>query len=478
MKNLDFTDHSEVLLFARKENIQMIDLKVVDLAGRLHHLTLPVTSLTEDLFISGLGFDGSSYPGYKSVEAGDMSMIPDIKTAVIDPFCDLATLSFFCTIVEADSKRSFSRDPRGVCARAEQYLNTLGAGVYLISPEYEFYVFDNICFENANNRSLYAINISEGEETELPASIGRPGYHLPVFGGYHAIPPLDRYHDLRGEICTILDASGVKVKYHHHEVGGSGQNEIELGFEQLLLAADQNIWVKYCVRNVVAQQGSYATFLPKPLFGEPGSGMHVHQFLQKEGKSTFYSTDNKNYGNLSELGRHFVGGLLEHGAALSALCNPSTNSYRRLVPGFEAPVSLFYSLANRTSAIRIPKYARNQNEMRIEYRPPDATANPYLAFAAMLMAGLDGIIKRIEPPIPIDKDISHMPKEELAGINVLPDSLEKALMALESDHQFLLGGDVFSEDLIYGFIELKRRTELAEIAKRPIPMEFQLYFDL
>jgi glutamine synthetase len=466
-----FCSVEDVISFIKKQSIRMIDLKLVDMVGRMHHLTLPASGVSADLFQHGFGFDGSSYAGFKSVEAGDLCMIPDYTSAVLDPFWEVPTLSFFCYIVEADSKKPFARDPRTICMRAEQHLLSLDLGEYLLAPEYEFYVFDDVRYKINNHGSFYELDV-HGEDDCCSS------YQLAKDGGYHAVPPLDRFHDLRSAICEMLEGSGVRVKYHHHEVGGSGQNEIELGFETLGLAADQNIWIKYVIRNLAQKSGKYATFMPKPLFGEAGSGLHVHQYLYKNGKSQFYTSKKDAYGNLSDSGRWFVGGLLEHGRALSAFTNPSLNSYCRLVPGFEAPVSLFYSLANRTSAVRIPKYARNPIEMRIEYRSPDATANPYLAFSAMLLAGLDGIKRKVEPPAPIDSDITTLSKRDLAKIAVLPASLGEALQSLERDHKFLLEGGVFTEDLILSYTELKRRSEIDEAARRPSPMDYSLYFDL
>jgi glutamine synthetase len=465
-----FCSLEDVIAIIKKQSIKMIDLKLVDMLGRMHHLTLPASGVTADIFTEGFGFDGSNYAGFKSVEAGDLCMIPDYATAVVDPFWEVPTLSLYCYIVEADSKKPFARDPRAICMRAEEYLLSLDLGEYLLAPEYEFYVFDDVRFQINNHSSFYELSVSGDGE------LGG-GYQLSKDGGYHAVPPADRFCDLRSTVCEMLEESGIHVKYHHHEVGGSGQNEIELGFETLRRAADQNIWIKYVIRNLAQKSGKYATFMPKPLFGEAGSGLHVHQYLLQNSKSQFYSKDEKAYGNLSDVGRFFVGGLLAHGRALSAFTNPSHNSYCRLVPGFEAPVSLFYSLANRQSAVRIPKYARNSTEMRIEYRPPDATANPYLAFSAMLLAGLDGIAREVEPPLPIDRDITQLPKRELAKIAVLPQNLGEALDSLERDHDFLLEGTVFAEDLIAAYVELKRQ-EMREAARRPSPMDYFLYFDL
>ena len=425
----------------------------------------------------GIGFDGSAV-GLKSVKAGDMVLVPDLRTGVVDPFWEMSTLSFVCTTLEADTHAVFTNDPRNIAIRAEQFLVDLGiADESRWGPEFEFYVFDDVAYENGINRAGYRLDSKEADWNSME---GGHGHYIPLHGGYHAIPPKDRLYNLRAEMSMILESMGIPVKYHHHEVGGPGQSEIETPMMGLIAAGDATMMVKYVSKMVAHRRGQAVTFMPKPLYGEAGSGMHFHQQLFKNGVNAFY--DPEGYGCLSQTALYYIGGLLTHGAALLAFTNPSTNSYRRLVPGFEAPVNAFFSLGNRSAAIRIPKYATEPDSARFEFRPPDATCNVYLALAAQLMAGLDGIRNRIDPTEagfgPIDADVFSWSDAQRAAIQQLPGSLDEALRALEADHAFLLAGDVFSPELIQNWVAYKRSEEYYPVRNRPHPFEVSLYFDV
>ncbi len=463
--------------FVDKSNIEAIDLKFCDLWGRWHHLTIPSAQFNADLMEHGVGFDGSSV-GLKSVKSGDMVLIPDLSTAFMDPFWDSPTLSFICTTYEADTHASFPNDPRNIARRAEEYMRTSGlADESRWGPEYEFYVFDSVRYESGVNRASYEVM---SREADWNSGAGGHGHYIPPHGGYHAIPPKDQLFNLRADMMRRLELMEVPVKYHHHEVGGPGQVEIETSMMGLTQSGDATMMIKYVTKMTAHLCGQTVTFMPKPLFGEAGSGMHFHQHLFKAGKNLFYDRDG--YGSLSREALWYVGGLLKHGSALLALTNPSTNSYRRLVPGYEAPVNAFFSLGNRSAAVRIPKYANQPDTARIEFRPPDATCNVYLALAGMLMAGLDGIEKKLDPTElgfgPIDANIFIWNDEQRAKIKSLPSSLDEALGALEADHDFLLKGDVFSKDLILQWIEFKRNQEYFPVRNRPHPYEMSLYFDV
>ncbi len=454
---------------------RMIDLKFSDLWGRWHHVTIPARQFTEQLMRDGVGFDGSSV-GLKSVKSGDMVLLPDLAAAFRDPFFDEPTLSFICSAYEADTKAPFAFDPRNIVLRAEEYLRSTGiADESIWGPEYEFYVFDSVSIENGVNVSSYRVDSSEAAWNSATAG---HGHLIPLHGGYHAIPPKDSLHNLRSEICIELERAGIDVKYHHHEVGGPGQCEIETPLMGILRAADATQLIKYFVKNVAVRHGRTATFMPKPLYGEAGSGMHFHQMLRNHGKNVFF--ERGAYGCLSETARHYIGGILKHGAALLAITNPSTNSYRRLVPGFEAPISAIYSVGNRSAAIRVPKYADQEETARFEFRPPDATCNVYLALAAQLMAGLDGIAKRIDPTVegfgPVDKNIFAWTDEERRAIRSLPTSLGEACDALEADHDFLLAGDVLDEEMLTDYVRHLRADDAA-LRERPHPFEVGRYFD-
>jgi glutamine synthetase len=473
-----FKTFEEAHQHCASHDIQMVDLKFCDLWGRWHHLTVPARQFHPEIMEEGIGFDGSSV-GFRKVESGDMVLVPDLSTGAHDPFWDVPTLSFICRTLEADSKAPFPEDPRNVALRAEKYLRSTGiADESRWGPEFEFYVFDDVRFENGVNRSGYRV---DSQEADWNSGAGGHGHHIPLHGGYHAIPPKDRLYNLRAEITLLLEGMGVPVKYHHHEVGGPGQLEIETPMVGMQDAGDMTMIVKYVTKMAAQRKGQAATFMPKPLYGEAGNGMHFHQQLWKGNRNLFYDADG--YGCLSELARFYIGGLLTHAPAVLGFTNPSTNSYRRLVPGFEAPVNNFFSLGNRSAAVRIPKYTRQPDTARFEFRPPDATCNVYLALAAQLMAGLDGIRRRIDPTEagfgPIDEDIfSWTAAERRERIQHLPGSLEEAVRALEEDHAFLLEGGVFSEALIARWVRQKREKEALEVRNRPHPYEVALYFDL
>ncbi len=472
-----FKDFAEAAAFVRDHDVRMIDLKFSDLWGRWHHVTLSATQFVPELMQAGVGFDGSSV-GFKSVRAGDMALIPDLGTGFLDPFWEAPTLSFICKIVEADSKELFIRDPRETTRRAEAYMQSLGiASRSVWGPEFEFYIFSRMSVENGVNTASYHVDSVEAA-WNCSQSNGL-GYTIPLQGGYHAIPPLDKLYNLRSRMSLTLEDMGVPVKYHHHEVGGPGQSEIETPLMGIKQAGDACMMIKYVTRMVAQQAGQSVTFLPKPLYGEAGNGMHFHMQLFEGEENLFYDAEGPNL--LSETALHFIGGLLTHAPALLAFTNPSTNSYRRLVPGFEAPINAFFSSGNRSAAIRVPKYATEPGEVRFEFRPPDATCNPYLAMAAMLMAGLDGVRRKINPTEngfgPIDEDVFSWPEERRATIKSLPTSLDEALNCLRGDYGFLLEGDVFGEEMILSWI--KRKTdEDHRVRSHPHPYEVELYYDL
>jgi glutamine synthetase len=472
-----FETFEQAQRYVRDYGIEMIDLKFCDLWGRWHHLTIPASQFGPDIMQKGIGFDGSAV-GLKSVKAGDMVLVPDLKTAFEDPFWDTSTLSFICTTLEADTHAIFQNDPRNIALRAEEYMKSTGiADESRWGPEFEFYIFDRVAYEYGINRAYYEIFSAEADWN---SSQGGHGHYIPVHGGYHAIPPKDSLYKLRSEISRHLEKMGVPVKYHHHEVGGPGQCEVETPMMGLMAAGDATMLIKYVTKMTAHAHGQTATFMPKPLYGEAGSGMHFHQHLFKKGKNVFY--DANGYGCLSQEALYYIGGLLYHGAALLAITNPSTNSYRRLVPGYEAPVNAFFSLGNRSAAVRIPKYANQPDTARLEFRPPDATGNVYLMLAAMLMAGLDGIRNKIDPTEhgfgPIDQNIFAWTEEQRATIKALPSSLNEALRALEEDHDLLTAGGVFSEELVHQWIEYKRHQEYFAVRNRPHPYEMSLYFDV
>lgn len=472
---------TEVFKFAEEQNIEAVDLKFCDLFGRWHHITIPVSQFDESVFTKGIAFDGSSVPGFKKLEAGDMVLLPDVRTMLIDKFWEQKTLSFICSAYEADTRELFKNDPRNVAYRAEQYLKETGiADKSLWSPEFEFYIFDSITYINDINLACYRIDSEEADWNSGIEEEQNLGNKIPRQGGYHAIPPLDNLYNLRAKMVQYIEQCNIPVRYHHHEVGGPGQSEIEIHHHPLLEAGDVTMMIKYIIRMVANKNHKTVTFMPKPLYNEAGSGMHVHIQLWKEGKNLFY--DENGYAGLSKTALHFIGGVLKHGPALLALTNPSTISYKRLVPGFEAPVKAIFGLANRSAAIRIPKYANTPETKRFEFRPPDATCNIYLAISALLMAGIDGIKKKIDPTNegfgPYDVNIFSIPKSEQDKIRSLPTSLKEAVDALANDYKFLLEGDIFSEQMIESWVDQKLNKEFNEVRSRPHPYEISLYYDV
>lgn len=474
----------EVLKLAKDEQVEMVDFKVIDLIGRWRHVTIPASQLGEDTFTAGTGLDTSSYSGYKQVEAGDARVLPDPGTAALDPFTEHKTLSLICGIYEAMSDEPYARDPRGVALKAQAYLAQVQPGARaLFSPELEFNILDDVRYASKPQTECFAVDSDQAVwNTDRDEDGGNLGYKPGLNAAYHAAPPTDTLFDIRSEIVRQVEAWGVPVKYHHHENAGPGQVELEVPFAECLEMADAVMIMKYVIRNVARARGKTATFMPKPMFGVAGNGMHVHQYLADAERSLFWDPSDEVYAHLSDMGRYYVGGLLAHGPALLGFTNPSTNSFRRLVPGYEAPVSLFYALANRTAAVRIPAYSVNEREHRIEFRPPDATSNPYLCLAAMLMAGLDGIANKIDPTEsgfgPFEVDIAAAPDEIKRKIKSLPASLELCLEALDSDRGFLTAGGVFTDDLIDAWIQWKLENDCHEVAVRPTPYEYVLYYDL
>jgi glutamine synthetase len=477
----------DVLGFAQDKKTAMVDLKFMDFLGLWQHFTIPLAELTEAVFDEGLGFDGSSIRGWMSIDASDMLVVPDPETAVMDPFMKEPTLSLICNIVDPITKESFTRDPRYIAQKAEEYLKKSGVGdVSYFGPEAEFFIFDGISYDTGVNHGHYKIESREGQwETgnaveqhfDGKTTVTRPnlGYKPRYKEGYFPVAPVDSQQDLRTEMCRVMEQVGIAVERQHHEVATAGQAEIDIRFDSLTRMADKLLWFKYIVKNVALRNGKTVTFMPKPLFGDNGSGMHTHQSIWKGGKPLFAGDE---YAGLSKLALHYMGGILKHARALAALCNPTTNSYKRLVPGFEAPVNLAYSSRNRSAAIRIPMYSPSPKAKRMEFRSPDPSCNPYLAFSAMLMAGLDGVENKIDPGQPLDKDIYGLSAEQLKGVPKMPGSLEEALGELEKDHEFLLKGDVFTKDVIEGWIENKIQRELNPVRLRPTPTEFALYFDI
>jgi glutamine synthetase len=471
-----FSDYQSVQAFIQQRQIQMIDLKFSDLWGRWHHVSVPTTAFSERLLEEGVGFDGSSV-GFKSVHSGDMILVPDLETAFMDPFWDVETLSFIANTLDAESKVRFKGDPREILRHAERVMISSGiADVSLWGPEFEFYVFNRVSMANGVNIASYEV---DSIEANWNSAEGGLGHTIPLHGGYHAIPPSDKLYNLRTQMILLLQEAGLEIKYHHHEVGGPGQCEIETPLMPMKQAADAVMKIKYFTKMTAKENGQTVTYLPKPLYGEAGNGMHFHQQLWLNGKNAFFDPNGPDL--LSQTARYYIGGLLTHAPALLAFTNPSTNSYRRLVPGFEAPVRAFYSSGNRSAAIRLPKYATQPDKVRFEFRPPDATCNPYLAIAAMLLAGLDGISKEIDPTKagfgPIKENIFSWSDEKRESIKSLPTSLTKALDALEKDLDFLKMDGVFPTTVIEQWIKTKR-DEAAQVRSRPHPYEIQLYFDL
>ncbi|MDM7831452.1 type I glutamate--ammonia ligase [Cellulomonas edaphi] len=473
-----FNKPEEVLAFIKSEDVKFVDVRFCDLPGTMQHFNVPAPTLDASFFTDGQMFDGSSIRGFQAIHESDMKLIPDVTSAYVDPFRVEKTLNINMHIVDPYTDEPYSRDPRQVAAKAEAYLQSTGiADTAFFAPEAEFYIFDDVRFHTKQNESFYKIDSFEaawnsGREEEG----GNLGHKIPYKGGYFPVPPVDGFSDIRDEISLQLDALGLGVERAHHEVGTAGQQEINYRFDKLAISGDKVMLFKYVVKNVAHNNGKTATFMPKPLFGDNGSGMHVHQSLWKDGEPLFF--DEKGYGGLSDIARWYIGGLLKHAPSLLAFTNPTVNSYHRLVPGYEAPVNLVYSARNRSACIRIPVTGSNPKAKRIEFRVPDPSSNPYLAFAAMLMAGIDGIQNRIEPPEPVDKDLYELPPEEHALIQQVPGSLGEVLDSLEADHDFLTAGNVFTPDLIETWIDYKRSAEVDPIRLRPHPHEFELYYDV
>ncbi|HET6832782.1 MAG TPA: type I glutamate--ammonia ligase [Acidimicrobiales bacterium] len=467
----------DVLQLISDEGIEIVDVRFCDLPGLMQHFSMPADQLTADVFDEGVGFDGSSIRGFQEIQESDMLLVPDPNTAVIDPFTQHKTLNLNCFVNDPVTGESYSRDPRYVARKAEEYLTSTGlADTCYVGPEAEFFVFDDVRFDQNEHEGYYFI-----ESVEAAWNTGREekpnlGYKPRYKEGYFPVPPMDHFQDLRSEMILVLERLGVEIEIHHHEVGTAGQAEIDMRFDSLLRMADKLMLYKYVVKNVARQAGKTATFMPKPVFQDNGSGMHTHQSLWKGGEPLFYSE--AGYAGLSDMGRWYIGGLLTHAPAILAFSNPTTNSYKRLVPGYEAPVNLVYSQRNRSAAVRIPLYSQSPKAKRLEFRCPDPSCNPYLAFSAMLMAGLDGIQNRIEPPDPMDKDLYDLPPEELSKVPQVPGSLEAVLSALEEDQAFLKAGGVFTDDLIETWVTYKRENEVDALRLRPHPWEFALYYDL
>jgi glutamine synthetase len=473
-----FNDADEALAYISEQDVKFIDVRFCDLPGVMQHFNVPAQSVGHDFFTDGQMFDGSSIRGFQAIHESDMKLIPDLDSAYVDPFRAEKTLNINFHIVDPYTDEPYSRDPRQVAAKAEAYLRSTGIGdTAYFAPEAEFYVFDDVRFETKQNAGYYYIDSMEAAwNSGRVEEGGNLGHKIPYKGGYFPVPPVDQFADLRDQICLLLDELGLEVERSHHEVGTAGQAEINYRFDTLRKSGDKVQLFKYVVKNVAHANGKTATFMPKPLFGDNGSGMHCHQSLWKDGKPLFF--DEKGYGGLSDMARWYIGGLLRHAPSLLAFTNPTVNSYHRLVPGFEAPVNLVYSARNRSACIRIPVTGSNPKAKRLEFRVPDPSCNPYLAFSAMLMAGLDGIQNRIEPPEPVDKDLYELPPEEHALIQQVPSSLSEVLDNLEADHDFLTAGNVFTPDLIATWIDYKRSHEVDPIRLRPHPHEFELYYDV
>ncbi len=470
----------EVVQMIKDQDIQIIDLKFVDLPGLWQHFSTSAREFGEDAFTEGVGFDGSSIRGFQSINESDMLLFPDPDATFVDPFTSAPTLSIICDVRDPVTGKDYSRDPRHVAKKAEAYLKSTGlAERAYFGPEAEFYILDSIRFDQSYNYGYYHLDSEEGfwnsgkEGTNGEKNLGyKPRYKE----GYFPVPPMDSLQDIRSDMMLTLERLGVSVEVHHHEVGTAGQTEIDMRFDTLTKMADNMMKYKYVAKNVARRHGKTVTFMPKPIFQDNGSGMHVHQSLWTDSKNLFFKKDG--YAHLSEAAIHYIGGILTHAPALLAFCAPTTNSYRRLVPGYEAPINLIYSQRNRSACVRIPVYSKSEKSKRIEFRCPDPAANPYLAMSAMLLAGLDGIQKKLVPPEPIDKDLYDLEPHEKAKVKSTPGSLQEVLNALENDHEFLLKGGVFTKDLIETWIEYKRKKELDPVQLRPHPYEFALYFDI
>jgi len=466
----------EVLELVKKENVVSVDLKFMDFPGLWQHFSVPASQLDLDSFEDGYGFDGSSIRGWRSINESDMLVVPDPSTTFIDPFTKYTTISMICDIIDPITRERYTRCPRNVAKKAELYLKSTGiADDAYFGPELEFFIFDSIRFDQNAHEGYYYVDSVEGRWNTGRVEDPNLGYKPRYKEGYFPVPPTDSQQDIREEMVQVLTECGLNVEAQHHEVATGGQGEIDLKFDKLVTMGDSANLYKYILRNVARRNGKTLTFMPKPLASDNGTGMHTHISLWKDSKPLFAGSG---YAGISEMAMYFIGGILRHSRALAGFTNPTTNSYRRLIPGFEAPVNLAYSQRNRSAAVRLPMYSMSPKAKRVEIRYPDGSCNPYLAFSAMLMAGLDGIQNRIDPGDPLDKDIYDLPPEELAKVPVMPESLEVALKELENDHEFLLKGDVFTEDVIKTWIDYKYNNEVAELRQRPHPWEFAMYYDL
>ncbi len=466
---------SDITTLIKNEGIKLIDFKFADLPGTWQHFTTTLTEYSEDIFTDGLGFDGSSIRGWRAINSSDMLVIPDPATAWVDAFNAEPTLSLICTIVDPISREPYERDPRGIAEKAEAYLKSTGiADTAYFGPEAEFFIFDDVKFKYDGHMALHMVDSMEAHWNSARDEEPNLGYKIRAKEGYFPVSPTDTLQDLRNEMCLEMERAGIQIERQHHEVATAGQAEIDLRYDTLKSMGDKMMYYKYIVRNVAYRHGKTVTFMPKPLFGDNGSGMHTHQSLWKDGKPLFAGNG---YAGLSEIALFYIGGIIKHARALTAICNPTTNSFKRLVPGFEAPVSFAYSARNRSAAIRIPTYSDNPKAKRIEFRTPDPAGNPYLVCSALMMAGLDGIQNRIHPGDPLDKNLYDLPPEELAKVPQAPDSLLGAIQALEADHDFLTKGDVFTKDFVSNWIEMKTK-EYDALRLRPHPYEFVMYYDV
>jgi len=467
---------SEVLALCREKDVKAVDLRFMDFPGLWQHFTIPVDKLEEDTFEDGLGFDGSSIRGWQAINESDMLVVPQPDTAILDPFTELPTLSMICNIQDPITREDYSRDPRNVARKAVNYLKSSGiADTAYFGPEAEFFIFDDIRFDATPNTSFYYIDSVEGQWNRGKDEGPNLGYKLRHKEGYFPVPPHDQMMNIRNEMMQLMMECGLEVEAQHHEVGTAGQSEIDLKFQELVKMADSMLMYKYIIKNVARRHGKTVTFMPKPIYGDNGSGMHTHVSLWKDGEPLFAGSG---YAGLSDAAMYAIGGILRHAPSILAFTNPTTNSYKRLVPGYEAPVNLAYSQRNRSAACRIPMYSPSPKSKRVEFRCPDPSCNPYLAFSALLMAAIDGIQNKISPGDPLDKDIYDMPPEELAEVPKTPGTLEDALIALDRDHEFLLRGDVFTQDVISTWISYKTANECDQLKLRPHPYEFCMYYDM
>jgi len=468
---------AEVVRMAQDEGVEIVDFRFCDLPGLMQHFSSPAHELTEDGFEDGYGFDGSSIRGFQEIQESDMLLMPDPNTAVVDPFRQHKTLNINCFVRDPVTGEPYSRDPRYVAKKAQDYLVSTGlADTAYFGPEAEFYIFDDVRFHQDQHSSSYAVDSVEGIWNSARDEKPNLGFKPRYKEGYFPVPPMDHLQDLRSEMILVMERLGIEIEIQHHEVGTAGQAEIDMRFDTLLRMADKLMLYKYVTKSVAWAHNLSVTFMPKPIFQDNGSGMHCHQSLWKSGEPLFFSETG--YAGLSDMARWYIGGLLAHAKSILAFAAPTTNSYKRLVPGYEAPVNLVYSQRNRSAAVRIPLYSKSPKAKRLEFRCPDPSCNPYLAFSAMLMAGLDGVQNRIEPPDPLDKDLYDLPPEELAQVPQVPGSLEEALAALEADQEYLLAGGVFTPDLIETWVSFKRLREIDEVRLRPHPWEFYLYYDI